>query len=89
MLLKNLAKPASADALLALAGDTADGPDNGIWRTGGTPRAVRTLATFAVAMPPVGPGRLFVRLADPGVPERTVALPLDAAAFGQSRTISR
>lgn len=88
-LLGSLSKPARLDALLALSRDTADGPDNGIWRTGGTPRAVRTLATFAVAMPPVGPGRLFVRLADPGAPERTFAIPLDAAAFGRSRPISR
>jgi isopenicillin-N N-acyltransferase like protein len=80
-LLQDGRKPFDLDGLLELSRDTAGGPDNGIWRTGGTPGATRTLATFAVATPPQGPGELVVRLADPGRPERTVRLPLDARAF--------
>jgi len=80
-LLGDLPRPANLAALLALSRDTADGPENGIWRTGGKPRAVRTVATFAVAMPPSGPGRLYLRLADPDTPEWTRTITLDAAAF--------
>lgn len=80
-LLAEAPRPASLETFLGLSRNTADGPDNGIWRSGGSPQATRTLATFAVAMPPSGPGRLTVRLADPGRPERTVELFLDDAAF--------
>lgn len=80
-LLGDLPRPANLAALLALSRDTADGSANGIWRTGGRPKAVRTVATFAVAMPPSGPGRLYLRLADPGTPEWTRTITLDAAAF--------
>jgi len=80
-LLGQTQRPATLDALLALSRDAAGGPDLGIWRTGKTLESTRTLATFAVAMPPAGPGRLVVRLANPGQPERTVDLRLDAGAF--------
>ncbi len=80
-LLVALKKPADLDALLALSRDRADGPDNSIWRTGGTPTSTRTMATFAVAMPPQGPGTLTLRTVDPGAPERTLTIRLDAAVF--------
>jgi hypothetical protein len=80
-LLDALPRPANLAGLLALSRDSAGGPDNGIWRTGGAPTATRTLATFAVAMPPAGPGTLSLRLADPGMPERVQTVILDAAAF--------
>ena len=80
-LLDSLKKPADLDALLALSRDRADGPDNSIWRTGGTPTSTRTMATFAVAMPPQGPGTLSLRTVDPGAPERTLTIRLDAAVF--------
>lgn len=80
-LLTQAPRPANLDTLLALSRDTADGPDNGIWRSGGTPTATRSLATFAVALPPTGPGRLYVRLADPNAPERTTTLRLAPSAF--------
>jgi hypothetical protein len=80
-LLDSLKKPADLDALLALSRDRADGPDNSIWRTGGTPASTRTMATFAVAMPPQGPGTLSLRTVDPGAPERTLTVSLDAAVF--------
>lgn len=77
-------RPLTLPALLAMSRDTTDGPDNGIWRTGSRPGAVRTVATFAVALPPRGPGRLEVRLVDPGRPEQRLRLPLDARTFGLS-----
>lgn len=85
-LLGELRKPADLPALLALSRDTAGGPDNGIWRTGSRPTSTRSLATFAVAMPPTGPGTLYLRLADPGAPERTQTVRLDAAAFAGKPT---
>lgn len=87
-LLDRLPRPADLDTLERLSRDTAGGPDNGIWRTGTTPTTTRTVATFAVAMPPSGPGRLRVRLADPGQAERTVEMVLDARAFEPATTVS-
>ncbi|WP_428563481.1 MAG: C45 family autoproteolytic acyltransferase/hydrolase [Solidesulfovibrio sp. DCME] len=75
-LLAQVGKPASLDALLAVSRDTAGGPDNGIWRTGSTPTATRTMATFAVALPASGTATLYLRTADPGAPERVLSLKL-------------
>ena len=86
-LLASLKKPADLDALLVLSRDQADGPDNSIWRTGGTPTSTRTMATFAVAMPPQGPGTLYLRTVDPGAQERTLTLSLDAAVFTGERAL--
>jgi hypothetical protein len=83
-LLDRAKRPATLDDLLVMSRDTTGGPDNGIWRTGKTSGATRTLATFAVAMPPSGPGRLVVRLANPDQPERTLRVMLDAQAFDPS-----
>lgn len=73
--------PWTLTGLLALSDDTTNGPDNGIWRTGGKPGATRTMATLAVSLPPRGPGLLRVRLADPGRPEQRIRLLLDDRAF--------
>ncbi len=43
-----------------------NGPDNSIWRTGSSPRAPRTLATWIVRQPFSGKAVLYVRLANPG-----------------------
>lgn len=80
-LLAQVRKPADLDALLPLSGDRNAGPDNSIWRTGGTPASTRTMAVFAVALPASGPGTLYLRTLDAGAPERTVTVRLDAAAF--------
>lgn len=80
-LLEQASRPANLEDLLGMSRDTEGGPDNGIWRTGKAPGATRTMATFAVAMPPSGPGRLVVRLADPEQPERTLHVVLDEQAF--------
>jgi hypothetical protein len=80
-LLEQASRPANLEDLLGMSRDTEGGPDNGIWRTGKAPGVTRTMATFAVAMPPSGPGRLVVRLANPEQPERTLRVVLDEQAF--------
>jgi len=54
-----------------------NGPDNSIWRTGSSPRATRTLATWIVHQPFSGKAVLYVRLANPGeeIEEKQYFLP--------------
>ncbi len=68
--------PFILEDFLAFSRDRRDGPDNSIYRTGGTPGATRTLATFLVAQPPGGPPRVLVHLANPGEPPSTYRLRL-------------
>lgn len=57
-----------------ISADRAGGPDNSLWRTGGRPAAARTLATWIVALPPRGGAAVYVKLANPGEPERVLRL---------------
>jgi hypothetical protein len=59
--------------------DRRDGPDNGIWRTGSTPKKIRTLAAWVALLPPEAPPTLHVKLANPGQPVKTYSLRLDGA----------
>jgi hypothetical protein len=71
--------PFSFEDFLAMSGDTADGPDNSIWRTGSAPGKPRSLAAWVARLPATGAPRLHVRLANPGEPEREATLVLDRA----------
>lgn len=62
---------------IAFSQDRNDGPDDSLWRTGGNPDGKRTLASWIVSLPPAAPPELFVRLANPGEPERTMRITLD------------
>ncbi len=53
-LLREAQKPHTLEQFLTFAGDTRDGPDNSIFRAGSAPGKARTLAVFAVSIPPEG-----------------------------------
>jgi hypothetical protein len=71
--------PFSLEDLLAFSQDRHDGPDNSICRRGSTPTETRTLATWIVAHPAVGAPRVFVKITNPGEPQKMVNLELTPA----------
>jgi hypothetical protein len=64
---------------IAFSQDRNAGPDDSIWRTGGTPERERTLASWIVSLPKDVPPEIFIRLADPGKAIKTDRVKLDAA----------
>ena len=60
--------PWTPEGFAALSDDREGGPDNALWRTGGTPKRERTLAAWIVHTPPAGPASLIIRIANPGEP---------------------
>ena len=54
--------PYTLSDFIAFSQDRHDGPDNSIWRTGSTPRAIQTLATFAVYIPKNKKPELYVKI---------------------------
>jgi len=66
--------PYTLEQFSSLARDQHDGPDNSLWRSG----REYTLASWIVATPAQGPPRLHVVVANPGEPEGTQDLLLDA-----------
>lgn len=78
--------PLTIKDFITFSQDRDDGPDNSIWRTGGTLRATRTLATWIVAQPQGHSPRLYVKLANPGETEEIREFKLDAAFWQKNRT---
>ncbi len=58
--------PYDFDKFSSFSDDRNDGPDESIFRTGSTPKKIRTLATWAVKLPQKGSPELYVRLFNPG-----------------------
>ncbi len=75
--------PFALEDFLAFSQDRHDGPDNSICRRGSTPTETRTLATWIVAHPAAGVSRLFVRIANPGEPQKIVNLRLEPALWAK------
>ena len=78
-LLESRKAPLTLEDFIAFAQDRNDGPDNSLWRTGSKPDGNRTLASWIVSLPPAAPPDLFVRLVNPGEPERTMRMTLDGS----------
>lgn len=76
-LLAALPRPLTLAGFEETSQDRGAGPDNSLWRAGSKPRGTRTLASFVVSLPPVGPPVAAVVLANPGQPERRIRLVLD------------
>lgn len=57
--------------------DITDGPDNSIWRTGGTPGKERTLSTWIISIPKNGDSELYVKFKNPDEPIRVYNMKLD------------
>jgi hypothetical protein len=82
-LLASAPRPFDLETFIDLARDQHAGPDNSIFRTGSTSRKTRTLATWAVRIPPSGSPELYVRILNPGEKERVVRLFTDEAFAGR------
>ncbi len=65
------------DDFVAFSEDKNAGPDNSICRTGGSPTRSRTLATWIIENPANGNPRLYLKVANPNEPQKTVRLSLD------------
>lgn len=76
-------RPMSLEDFITLSADRHNGPDNSIWRTGSSPTKTRTLATWIVSTPKNDVPSLYVKLANPGEPEKIVRLRLDPAFWAQ------
>ncbi len=83
-LLKTHRQPLTLEDFIRFSQDRHDGPDNSLWRTGGSPREERTLSSWIVSVPPQGSPTLYVRLADPEAPPRTYRLHLDGAFWAKA-----
>lgn len=79
-LLKTHPQPYSIEDFFRFSTDQNAGPDNSVWRTGSGLTQRRTLATWIVVMPPAGSPQLYLKTADPGVPEQICRLSI-AEAF--------
>ncbi len=78
-LLKNHSEQFSMEDFILFGSDTAEGPDNSIWRTGGSPKKERTLATWIVLIPKQGNPELYIKFANPGQPEFELDMKLDTS----------
>jgi isopenicillin-N N-acyltransferase like protein len=65
--------------------DRHDGRDNSLWRAGGTPWKIRTLASWIVRLPAAGPPTVYVKLANPGEAPATRTIQLDASFWEKGR----
>jgi isopenicillin-N N-acyltransferase like protein len=76
-------QPLTLADFIGFSGDRRDGPDHSIWRSGGSPRKIRTLASWIVRLPPDGVPTLYVKLANPGEPPVTRQFRLDASFWSK------
>ncbi len=76
-LLERRMAPLTLEDFIAFSQDRHDGPDDSLWRTGGKLERERTLASWIVSLPPAAPPEIYVRLANPSEPERTMQITLD------------
>jgi isopenicillin-N N-acyltransferase like protein len=76
-LLNDHANYLTIDDFVTFSEDTAGGPDDSIWRTGGAPGKERTLATWIIRIPKNGDPELYVKFANPDEPIRAYNMKLD------------
>ncbi|MDU2064573.1 MAG: C45 family autoproteolytic acyltransferase/hydrolase [Sporomusaceae bacterium] len=69
-LLSIAAKPYAFADFLSFSTDQNAGPDNSIFRVGSTPTKTRTMAVWAVKLPPEGSPEVYVRILNPDEAER-------------------
>ncbi len=67
----------SLEDFISFSEDRHAGPDDSICRTGGSPTRSRTLATWIVENPACGAPVLYLKVANPNEPQRTIRLSLD------------
>lgn len=73
-LLDSRLQPLRPEDCISFSEDRAGGPDNGIWRSGSTEKAIRTLSAWIVALPQDSAPQLYVKLANPGEDQQVYRL---------------
>ncbi len=81
-LIKAHREPLAVEDFMAFSRDRHDGPDDSIWRSG-SPGEVQTLSTWIVSVPKDDAPTLYVRLTEPGEPEKNLRLRLDASFWAR------
>lgn len=76
-LLANHPGPFTIDDFLFISGDRKNGPDNSIWRVGGSSKEKRTLAGWIVFLPRNSVPEVYFKLINPGSQELNYELKLD------------
>jgi hypothetical protein len=86
-LLAETPHPFDMKQCIAFSHDQTAGPDNSILRTGSKPTVSRTVAIWIVALPPTGSPRLYLKIMDPGQPERVIEADVDDVFAGRKNDI--
>lgn len=76
-LLVNHPDPFTIEDFLSIAGDQNNGPFNSIWRSGGSLKHERTLASWVAFLPKNSPPEIYFKLLNPGSNELNYDIKLD------------
>ena len=76
-LLDNSSLPFSLDSFLNFSSDQNDGPDDSIFRIGGTSSKTRTMAVWAVSIPMQGSPEVYIRILNPDEEEKSCRIIAD------------
>ena len=76
-LLDNSSVPFSLDSFLNFSSDQNDGPDDSIFRIGGTSSKTRTMAVWAVSIPMQGSPEVYIRILNPNEEEKSCRIIAD------------
>jgi len=87
-LLSETPHPFDMKQFIAFSQDQTAGPDNSILRTGSKPTLSRTVAVWVVALPPTGSPRLYLKIMNPGEPERVIEANLDDVFAGRAKNVT-
>ncbi len=86
-LLEGTPRPYTLNDFAAMSKDQHAGPDNSIHRTGSSEKVSATLACWIVALPPEGSPRLWLRILNPGKPERLIEADVDDIFAGKRQDL--
>ena len=76
-LLDNSSLPFSLDSFLNFSSDQNDGPDDSIFRIGGTSSKTRTMAVWTVRIPKQGSPEVYIRILNPNEEEKSCRIIAD------------
>ena len=76
-LLDKASMPFSLDVFLNFSSDQNDGPDDSIFRIGGTSSKTRTMAVWAVSIPMQGSPEVYIRILNPNEEEKSCRIIAD------------
>ncbi|MBP2651696.1 MAG: peptidase acyl-coenzyme A:6-aminopenicillanic acid acyl-transferase [Firmicutes bacterium] len=82
-LLSSVTEPYDFSTVISFSNDQNDGPDNSIFRTGSMPTKPRTMAVWAVQIPPEGSPEVYIRILNPNEAEKVVRITADDVFTGK------